>query len=114
MRFLLPMQYQELTDERSLLEGTGESFTVVGKVVRIFGPGPNSERRSSYTDSATQEVWRQPLEQAPASLVQRASVGCQQKTVEGKRGCLTKKLRQQTTLKASRPGAVIIPIAIYK
>ena len=44
VRFLLPMQYQELTDERSLLEGTGGSFTVVGKVVRISGPGPNSER----------------------------------------------------------------------
>jgi hypothetical protein len=114
VRYLLPMQYQELTDERSLLEGNGGGFTVVGKVVRMFG-GPNGEGGSGYVDSATRQTWGEPLKQAPRPLLRRGSLSCKQlpphRTI---RDCLAKKLTAQTELAPGEPGAVIIPVAIYK
>jgi hypothetical protein len=113
-RYLLPMQYQELTDERSLLEGSGGGFTVVGKVVRIFR-GPNGEGGSGYIDSATRQTWGEPLKQAPRPLLKRGSLSCQnlppRRTI---RGCLAEKLTAQTELVPGESGAVIIPVAIYK
>src|SRR4029077_14451092 len=87
VRYLLPMQYLQLTDERSLLEGGGGTFTIVGKVMRSFG-GPNDSDPHGYVDSATRQTWGQPIKQAPNDLIQRGSLNCQHKQPGRTRGCL--------------------------
>jgi hypothetical protein len=142
LTLLLPMHYSGLTSERSLLEKgpdeyTGGRLVVVGKVIREFdhpteveprcgtaapclaGPGPE------YTDFATREIWRNPLKEASSYLIDHVSHNCEirqsaaagatgqasSKPVRGRR-CFLDKLDRQTSLYA--PGAVVLPIAIYK
>lgn len=137
LRILLPMQYGDLTSERSLLEKgadefTGGRLTVVGKVIRVFpssdAPCPPkaraciSENRPFYTDFATREIWRHPLEGASNYLIESVSHNCGVTDLggavairaypEGGRGCYLYKLKEQTQL--FPPGAVILPIAVYK
>jgi hypothetical protein len=137
LRILLPMQYKDLTSERSLLEKgadefTGGRLTVVGKVIRVFPasdrPCPPkaracvSDNRPFYTDFATREIWRHPLEGASNYLIESVSHNCgitdiggalsSTVYVGGGRGCYLRKLKEQTQLHP--PGAVILPIAVYK
>ncbi len=128
MKVLMPMHYRDLTQERSLLEKGRDQFTggrlvVFGKVIRVF----RQERgnRPDYTDFATREIWRNPLEQASNFLIEHVSHNCKtpraqaqsvvpqasSPVIEG-RACFLAKLKRQTALHA--PGAVILPIAIYK
>lgn len=128
MKVLMPMHYRDLTQERSLLEKGRDQFTggrlvVFGKVIRVFRKKKGS--RPDYTDFATREIWRNPLEQASNFLIENVSHNCKtpripaQSTaprstahpIEG-RACFLAKLKRQTALHA--PGAVILPIAIYK
>jgi hypothetical protein len=126
---LLPMHYRGLTSERSLLEKdrhryTGGRLTVIGKVIRIF-PGEETcvdhpDRKSclhqvQYTDFATREIWQHPLEQASNYLVNHVSHNCAvlvSKEKKKGRACFLANLEEQTQLRA--PGAVILPIAVYK
>lgn len=142
LTLLLPMRYSDLTRERSLLEKgrdeyTGGRLVVVGKVIREFKeptdttvdcggeqpcldtPGPE------YTDYATREIWRNPLKEASTYLIDHVSHSCEisqaaagggegrasSEPIRGRR-CFLDKLNRQTRLYA--PGAVILPIAIYK
>jgi len=141
LKLLLPMKYSGLTQERSLLEKgpdeyTGGRLVVIGKVVRVFDHRGRCEdglcvdkSAPSYTDWATRETWRNPLEHASDYLVEHVSHSCKMprsvgdsrkqpqkghpstQILEG-RPCFLGKLRRQTELLA--PGAVILPIAIYK
>lgn len=136
LRVLMPMRYHDLTQERSLLEKgrdqyTGGRLVVFGKVIRVFRHESNvpcvdkRKRCPEYTDFATREIWRNPLEQASNFLIEHVSHTCrtrdtsatqakqtsQTASVEG-RACFLAKLKRQTELYA--PGAVILPIAIYK
>ncbi|HEX8753239.1 MAG TPA: hypothetical protein VF731_07470 [Solirubrobacterales bacterium] len=149
VKLLLPMRYGDLTTERSLLEKDHDEYTggrvvVIGKVVRVFGPdevecGPGAsggtaapaggeagcEPTPAYTDYATQEIWKGPLEQASNYLIDHVSHSCrtrrtrleleedpaEKKQIAG-RACFLAKLRRQTQLYA--PGAVILPLAVYK
>lgn len=136
LKVLMPMRYRNLTEERSLLEKgrdqyTGGRLVVFGKVIRVFRhataiPCRNqSGRCPEYTDFATREIWRNPLEQASNFLIEHVSHNCVTQRVEAVReelispypsirgrGCFLAKLKRQTELYA--PGAVILPIAIYK
>jgi hypothetical protein len=128
LKVLMPMRYRDLTQERSLLEKgrdqyTGGRLVVFGKVIRIFRK--ETSKRPEYTDFATREIWRNPLEQASNFLIEHVSHNCKtprnltttkanpphSSTIEG-RACFLAKLKRQTELHA--PGAVILPIAIYK
>lgn len=126
LRILLPVQYEYLTDERSLQEKgrdetTGGTLTVVGKVIRAYAPddypcvdepGPCPRE---YTDFATREIWKNPLESASNYLINHVSHSCEiSKDGNEKKGryCFLSKLRAQTRLRP--PGAVILPIAVYK
>lgn len=127
LKVLMPMRYRDLTQERSLLEKgrdqyTGGRLVVFGKVVRIFRH--ERGRLPEYTDFATREIWRNPLEQASNFLIEHVSHSCKTRSggaqakhssesssIEG-RACFLAKLKRQTELYA--PGAVILPIAIYK
>ncbi len=124
LKILLPMHYLGLTGERSLLEKdqrryTGGKLVVIGKVVRVFqGEGESSV--PAYVDYATREIWRTPLEHASKFLVNRVSHSCitghtlvdtEAGAITG-RGCLLTKLARQT--RVSSPGAVILPLAVYK
>jgi hypothetical protein len=141
LKLLLPMRYRGLTQERSLLEKgpdeyTGGRLVVIGKVIRRFkhrvrceGGHCEGKEVPEYTDFATRETWRNPLEQASNYLVDTVSHSCRMprsaaeiqrrrrrgqpssQPLEG-RPCFLRKLRRQTELHA--PGAVILPIAIYK
>jgi hypothetical protein len=136
LKVLMPMRYRDLTQERSLLEKgrdqyTGGRLVVFGKVIRVFRheteiPCRNRARRCpEYTDFATRETWRNPLEQASKFLIEQVSHNCstprsagaQEKhpsrspVIKG-RACFLAKLKRQTELYA--PGAVILPIAVYK
>jgi hypothetical protein len=137
LKILLPMHYKDLTDERSLLEKgpdefTGGELTVVGKVIRNFPSSGvacppaasecSEENRPDYTDFATREIWRHPLEEASNYLIENVSHNCGVTNVNGAvtsttyknggLGCYLHKLREQTELLP--PGAVILPIAVYK
>lgn len=141
LKLLLPMRYRGLTQERSLLEKgpdqyTGGRLVVIGKVIRRFKHRVRCEdghcagkELPEYTDYATRETWRNPLEQASNYLINTVSHSCkmprpsaeirsppkrarpQSPPLEG-RPCFLRKLERQTALHA--PGAVILPIAIYK
>jgi len=130
---LMPMRYRNLTQERSLLEKgrdqyTGGRLVVFGKVIRVFRHkttipcGGRLRLCPEYTDFATREIWRNPLEQASNFLIEHVSHNCKTRSdpegftlgssvIEG-RGCFLAKLKRQTELYA--PGAVILPIAVYK
>lgn len=141
LKLLLPMRYRGLTEERSLLERgpdeyTGGRLVIIGKVIRLFkhrvrcdGGRCVGKETPEYTDWATRETWRNPLEQASNYLIDHVSHSCtmprfvgedQKRPQKGKpstqvlegRPCFLGKLRRQTELHA--PGAVILPIAIYK
>ena len=112
-RLLLPVRYRQLTDERSLIQNGGGTFTVVGKVVRIY----STDEAASYVDSATRETWTQPLRHAPAGLLQRTTKKCEFPNGEKAdrselRHCALRVLMDQTTV--NERGAVILPVAIYK
>ncbi|MDX6625975.1 MAG: hypothetical protein QOE56_964 [Solirubrobacterales bacterium] len=140
LKVLMPMRYRNLTDERSLLEKgrdqyTGGKLIVIGKVIRIFKQHGKPcevgdakcllELPPEYTDFATQEIWRSPLEQASNYLIEKVSHSCRtprtreelvgpdkpSKLIEG-RACFLAKLKRQTQLYA--PGVVILPLAVYK
>ena len=150
LKILLPMQYRDLTTERSLLEKdqdryTGGRLVVIGKVIRLFEEGENacSPKEAGchpvYTDFATREIWRTPLEHASNFLIDHVSHSCAthhtkpererirgvlqgqdskrqvkaviETPIEG-RECFLAKLKRQTRLYA--PGAVVLPLAVYK
>ncbi len=143
LKLLLPMRYRGLTEERSLLEKgpdeyTGGRLVVIGKVIRLFKyrvhcreDGTCDKKTApEYTDYATRETWRHPLEGASNYLIDHVSHSCatprsedelrrrRQRAhrsspppIEG-RPCFLRKLDRQTELHA--PGAVILPIAIWK
>jgi hypothetical protein len=125
VQYLLPLNYRELTSERSLLKFGGGEFAVLGKVVRIF---PETGRKpkqgeQAYVDSPTRETWSRPLKRAIAPLLCRAYPLCV-RTIKGEdaeeramtisrtRGEMNSALINQSQI--HRRGAVIIPIAIYK
>ncbi|HEX2393383.1 MAG TPA: hypothetical protein VHI77_10750 [Solirubrobacterales bacterium] len=149
LKLLLPMRYGDLTTERSLLEKDRDEYTggrvvVIGKVIRVFGPDQvecgsgaaggteapgggeaRCEPQPAYTDYATQEIWKGPLEQASNYLIDHVSHSCRTrrsrveleadptagKQIAG-RACFLAKLKRQTQLYA--PGALILPLAVYK
>jgi hypothetical protein len=148
LKILLPMQYRDLTTERSLLEReqgryTGGKLVVIGKVIRLFEAEKNTCSpgevgcQPAYADFATREIWRTPLEHASNFLIDHVSHSCvthhtkperrqikerlhgtirqlkdvAAETIEG-RECFLAKLQRQTRL--YRPGAVILPLAVYK
>jgi len=141
LKILLPMSYSGLTEERSLLEKGPDEFTggrlvVFGKVIRLFkhrvhcnAQGCFGKSAPEYTDYATRETWRHPLEGASNFLIEYVSHSCHAKRsraekrrwhgqhggkmppLEG-RYCFLRKLKRQTELHA--PGAVVLPIAIWK
>ena len=143
LKVLLPMSYRGLTEERSLLEKGPDEFTggrlvVFGKVIRLFRHRVHCNDRGcfgkaapEYTDYATRETWRHPLEEASNYLVEHVSHSCHARRTEAEkrrwrrwhvgggamprlkgRSCFLRKLERQTELHA--PGAVILPIAIWK
>jgi hypothetical protein len=123
---------------------TGGRLVVVGKVVRVFEHKTaihcQEEHRCQapegvpeYIDYATREIWRHPLETASNYLIRHVSHSCEvpltevekeveleshpklsEDKIEPLRGrpCFLDKLSRQTELFS--PGAVIVPIAIYK
>jgi hypothetical protein len=148
LKILMPMHYQGLTGERSLLARgedryVGGRLVVIGKVARVFPLEPEESEEAAapaYTDFATQEIWRGPLEHAASDyLVDEISHRCETRhsstelaiakrnleagvapmrsqaildtPIEG-RECFLAKLKRQTKLNA--PGAVILPLAVYK
>ena len=132
VKYLLPMNVRQLTDERSLLKLGGGDFTVVGKVVRIFPERSERELSSdgidyAYVDSPTRESWERPLEEAPGELICRSNPECasavrsrqggihgaaRHDLIEEARGRLLAAVREQTEIESK--GAVILPVAIYK
>lgn len=132
VKVLMPMQYGDLTGERSMLEKgrgrfVGGKLDVVGKVIRVYdGPECFSREQSCgrpvYTDFATRETWLGPLKQASPYLIDNISHRCRAlwgkgqtsrsgKRIEG-RHCFLARLKRDTRLSA--PGMVILPVAIYK
>jgi hypothetical protein len=115
VRYLLPLEYAGLANERSLF--SGGTLTVVGKVVRIFRLRSTSAR-TAYRDLATRETWREPLRRMPRTLYERISTArrlvrdCRDLRLGLARDCLRRALHRQTTVPG--PGAVILPLAIYK
>lgn len=132
VKYLLPMHVKQLNEERSLLRSGGGTFTVVGKVVRIFAnetatPGRGEDGDSyNYVDAPTREIWQQPLKAAPPELICRAYVNCANalhgfdSAQGGQRRDLIEKTRQEmlsaltAQTRIEDVGAVILPIAIYK
>lgn len=122
---LLPLRFQALNHEASLLKDGGGAYTVVGKVVRILPEPHNEEAQFSYVDFSAREAWRRALHQAPGALLCRSDPRCEEKLrgASGKRGVVGKAIQkarksmetalsEQTEVK--KDGAVIIPVAIYK
>jgi hypothetical protein len=122
--YLLPMEAQRLSNERSLLKYGGGQFTVVGKVVRVF-PEHGDLLTPRYVDSATLETWEKPLRNAPGQLICRTEPSCAKPVrAEGLRGAALRAkieasrerelraLHRETAI--PRRGAVILPIAVYK
>jgi hypothetical protein len=129
--------------EKGRDEYTGGKLTVFGLVIRVF-PKPTAvhcqeqdpcdgKNVPEYTDYATREIWKTPLKNASDYLINRVSHNCEiprseaemeelmaenssspRPKVEPLRGrlCFLRKLERQTEVFA--PGAVIVPIAIYK
>jgi hypothetical protein len=124
VQYLMPMDAQLLTRERSLIKFGGGEFTVVGKVVRIF-PENGNDHTPAYVDSPTRETWQQPLTDAPLNLLCRTDPECSAKVrqegvkpgpreeaIEDSEARDIDALNEQTEI--PRRGAVILPIAIYK
>ncbi|HVY97122.1 MAG TPA: hypothetical protein VHA54_09210 [Solirubrobacterales bacterium] len=124
VQYLMPLDAQLLTKERSLIKFGGGEFTVVGKVVRIF-PEAGDRHRPAYVDSATIETWAQPLAHAPLALLCRTDPRCtgviradgvdaekRRRVIERARRWDLEALGEQTEI--PERGAVILPIAIYK
>jgi hypothetical protein len=122
--YLLPMNAERLTEERSLLKFGGGQFNVVGKVIRIF-PELKHDHVPAYVDSPTLEIWERPLRRAPGELLCRTDPRCAKRVREARlRGKARRAeirasrvralsaLREQTAI--GRRGAVILPIGIYK
>ena len=130
-KYLLPIHVRQLNDERSLLR-SGGTFTVVGKVVRLFprsGSSESGDQRPSdysYVDSPTRQIWTHPLKHAPKELICRTNFDCaeavqgrngvrgpfRQKLIREARRRMLRELKNGTQIESS--GAVIIPVAIYK
>ena len=124
VQYLMPLDAQLLTKERSLLKFGGGEFTVVGKVVRVF-PEDGDRHRPAYVDSSTTETWAQPLAHAPLALLCRTDPRCtriiradsvdaekRRRVIERSRQWDLEALAEQTEV--PERGAVILPIAIYK
>lgn len=124
VEYLMPMDAQLITKERSLIKFGGGEFTVVGKVVRIF-PEHGDRHHPAYVDSPTVETWEQPLASAPLMLLCRTDPRCTKKlrsktsterqrerAIHHARVWAIEALTEQTEI--ARRGAVIVPIAIYK
>ncbi len=124
VQYLMPLDAQLLTKERSLIKYGGGEFTVVGKVVRIF-PEAGDRHQPAYVDSSTAETWAQPLAHAPLALLCRTDPRCTRKIrrdgvsperrrriIDGARQLDLDTLAEQTEI--PERGAVILPIAIYK
>jgi hypothetical protein len=120
---MLPLDFRGLTSERTLLEKNRDGYTggrvvVYGKVARVFREEHTPCREGIvcgvYTDFATREVWKNPLEQASNYLIEHVSHNCTMQATQGTNGrdCFLAELEHQTELSA--PGAVIVPIAILK
>jgi hypothetical protein len=142
LRIMMPMNYLSLTTERSLLEKdedkyAGGRLTVIGKVIRVFEPErPEEDLDPEYKDWATREIWKGPLQNASGFLINHVSHSCvtehtdqERKEIAEKEGdpreleeeaeekvkgreCFLLKLDRQTELYA--PGALILPLAVYK
>ena len=125
VKYLLPFTVPLLSSERSLLKNGGGTFTVLGKLVRLFPKSPEKEQPSSYVDSATQETWEQALKTAPGELLCRTEPKCaetvrnrdpfgkkRETAIDKGRKEILETLETQTTIGGR--GAVILPIAIYK
>lgn len=124
VEYLMPMDAQLITRERSLIKFGGGEFTVVGKVVRIF-PEHGDLHSPAYVDSPTLETWEQPLAHAPPKLLCRTDPKCakklhavaataqeREKAIDKARAWALEALTEQTEIPVR--GAVIVPIAIYK
>jgi hypothetical protein len=124
VEYLMPMDAQLITRERSLIKFGGGEFTVVGKVVRIF-PEHGDYHSPAYVDSPTLETWEQPLAHAPPKLLCRTDPKCakklhakaataeeREKAIDKARAWALEALTEQTEI--PKRGAVIVPIAIYK
>lgn len=122
--YLLPVQAQLLSGERSLIKYGGGAFTVVGKLVRRFPEG-GDHHNPPYVDTATLETWEKSLQQAPGELVCRTDPRCvstihaghlkgraRLAQIEDSRKRALNALDRQTEIPDE--GAVILPIAIYK
>lgn len=122
--YLMPIEAQLLSNERSLLKYGGGEFTVLGKVVRVFSES-DDEHGPAYKDSATQEEWERAIPAVPRRLVCRSDRVC----AEALRNGNLDAAETRTAMKAARrrdwnsllgetvireEGAVILPIAIYK
>jgi hypothetical protein len=129
--------------EKGRDEYTGGELTVFGMVIRVFDeptevvcqdedPCSGSEA-PEYTDYATREIWKTPLRNASEFLINKVSHSCEMPRSESEleemlrsnsssprprieplrgRVCFLRKLERQTEIFA--PGAVIVPIAIFK
>ena len=124
VEYLMPMDAELISQERSLLKFGGGEFTVVGKLVRVF-PEDGNDHQPAYVDSPTLETWKQPLSEAPLQLLCRTDPECtervrkdgatdqeREEAVHHARAWALEALEEQT--KIARRGAVIVPIAIYK
>jgi hypothetical protein len=96
--FLFPIQYAVLSDEQSLLSGT---LSIVGKVIRIARVGD----RDQYQDSEALRTF------LPATVEAQNNGGLLAAATVGSDGLPTELVEDATVF---APGAVIIPIAIYK
>jgi hypothetical protein len=123
VEYLMPMDAQLISEERSLIKFGGGEFTVVGKVERVF-PEPGDGHLPAYVDSPTLETWQRPLANAPAKLLCRTDPRCtkivrakdatkerKEKAIQDSRDWAKEALEEQTEI--PRRGAVIVPIAIY-
>jgi hypothetical protein len=124
IEYLMPMDAQLITKERSLIKFGGGEFTVVGKVVRIF-PEHGDRHDPAYVDSPTLETWEQPLAHAPLMLLCRTDPRCaarlrskrstaaqRRRAIHHAREWAIEALTEQAEI--AKRGAVIVPIAIYK
>ncbi|HET7484899.1 MAG TPA: hypothetical protein VFJ64_05915 [Solirubrobacterales bacterium] len=124
VEYLMPLDAQLISKERSLLKFGGGEFTVVGKVVRIF-PEDGDGHVPAYVDSPTLETWERPLADAPPVLLCRTDPKCsaeirtgsstawqREDVIRGSRVRAIEALTKQTAI--PKRGAVIVPIAIYK
>lgn len=127
---LMPLHMKQLSEERSLLR-TGGTFTILGKIVRIFSPEPvareSRKRTYSYIDTPTLQTWLHPIRRATGELICRANLTCATR-VEVSKGATGRSRRnaidraRRTMIRALRKGtrigrdggALVIPVAIYR